>query len=150
MGQVTRTQFGCTKTVTLTNAEIIAASVAAIEIVPGVSGKILVPVLGILRFDWVADMGDVDAAIVVNVDVNAQSPSFDFELHAYKNADVLFASGSSQFLPMFAEAPYNTESLAVADYAGLPLQLFIDNNGTPLSGGDPGNRLIVQVDYLVI
>lgn len=157
MGRITRTQFGCTKTIEITNAEIITASDdGSLLAVPGIPGKIMFPLCAFLRFDWVADLADVDAGGFLALGV---LPLSDGNLTLFQiagTAQDIFAPGESIAVPfgIQSDATDWVDSVSVLDLAtfgGQGLYFSIDNNAAgPYSGGDPLNKFTLETHYMVI
>src|SRR5262245_10143041 len=60
MGQVTRTQFGCSKAIRLTNAQVIALPTTPFDIVAPRAGWQFVALAAMVRLNWTADYTNID------------------------------------------------------------------------------------------
>lgn len=157
MGQLTRTQFGFTKTVRLTAAEIIAAfqgsDTASIILLDGEPGRIWFPVMGNIRSHWVADFSNIDGSCLFGVGVvdplgAAGGPAI---FQSRGSAADFFASGASVVVPLGISNGSTlwgdgaTPVFDTATYENQPLVLLIDNQAAgPFADGD-GTTLDVKI-----
>jgi len=156
MGQITRTNFGLTKTRVLTNAEVIHLPTTAIEVVAAIPGVILVPVLCVAHLVWVADYSNIDANAILSIQVGT-TPVIVWTEAGQAGVNNLLAIGenSTSFSELVGAVQVSQSvglsGFADADVVGQPLTIGIDNGaGGILHDGDPGNSLSVTVFYNAI
>lgn len=144
MGRVTRTNFGLSKIIELTDAEIKAWADSFVEAVPKIQGRVLQPyMVCFILSPWVADYTAIDGA--ANISINTPTTEF---APITLGAGAILAQGKSTVLwcdvgRELDFLPYDLNALV-----SQPLNLYFDNNGTtPLTGGDASTRLIIQTFY---
>lgn len=164
---VTRTRQGLTRRTVLTNAQILALPTTSLsvpfgfELVPaqGVN-RVIVPMQAIVEFVWVADYTNIDGSAILMIDIGGAGLSFMSP--ARNNPDGFV----SQILAPGANALNTFQPLSVvpatgltapqtqvppANVVNLPVTLAVFNLAAgDLTGGDPGNSLIVTVFYNVV
>ena len=155
MGQVTRTNFGLTKTRVLTNAEIINLPLTGIEIVPAIANSILVPVSVGCFLDWSVDYASIDANASIRIgDVLAFCQLVE---DTFTSVSDLLAAGEDAFA--IIPPTLNTGgaggiatgvSLRSQFLVNHPLKIFADNGVTGIfTGGDAATSMTVTIYYNV-
>lgn len=144
MGKITRTNFGLTKTVTLTNAQILSFCNSPVEIAPALSDAVYVGIGAYLLCDHSA--GDY----VVN---GGSSILFSALGLAAVDAGSILVSGSVR--EVFVPGTSFLTGVSSADAAGgpsnnLPLTISGLNGGGEFSGGNVLNSLRVTIFYNVV
>ena len=158
MGQVTKTNFGLTKIVTLTNAQVINLPSTPIELIAAIPGAIVYPISAWMRLTWVADYGAIDAASALQVCWGFDSSSSLVSIvERVGGISELLSAGKnrSAFMGIFStiSAPpmFAVSSMDDNECVNVPVVLALDNGGgaATLSGGNAGNSLKVAVFYNV-
>ena len=158
--QVTRTRQGLTSRTVLTNAQVKALPTTPVQLIPPQgTDRAIVAIIGTLELVWVADYTNLDA----DSRLFFESSNFfsqlipAFETHG-SGMSAIFAAG----IPTYSVAPAYTNQdgaknliqnsgYALNQVSNLGMILYIDNQAAGnLTGGDPGNSLIVTVFYNVV
>lgn len=164
MGKITRTNFGCTVTARLTNAQIVsvtgAASTYELVAAPG-AGKSFVFISAVIRFICVASYTNIDAndaalaisagSIISTGLYNSATPQSDFS--------TFFAPGPND-ITVFLGTPFNTQNrpdpwgtgagpYGTSNIENQALALQIYNGAGAFTGGDSGNHLTCTVFYAI-
>lgn len=147
MGNVTRTRYGCSKTIQLTNDEIKALpTTLGAVLVPAIPDAVLQVIAAIVILSpWVADYTNIDPLAVIAVDITGPG----YWTPGYKDAAKVLAAGHAAFINWIDTFTFDDALTAIAN---LPIQLFSNNNNGmgDYTGGDPASILTVQVFYNVI
>ena len=142
MGQITRTNYGLTANLDITDAEMLALHDTPLEIVAGRAGTIWLPLM---------------IAVVSDTTAGAYATVADFQLGvtgaltewgSISLADSQLDSGANSF----AVSGTNLMGGIVvggpkSDVVGLPILISANANPT---GGDPSNRVSVRLFYMEI
>lgn len=158
MGQVTRTNFGLTKIVTFTDAQIKALPTVPQTVIaaPGAGRAIFAmpalvqPCLVSLSLDWTADYTNIDAALTIGFALTGGLVYCD-----------LLNAASKQFLAWGADVMWQISPADVqatgsdiqnwTDFENKPLVLNIKNGAAGnLTGGNAANVLKVTVFYCIV
>lgn len=160
MGKITRTNFGLHERVILTNDQVINLPLTPVVLLPGIPGKIVFQQASSLWLDWTADYGAIDANAVVFMGIDGMgvtvTPLEENSGVAVSTVTALLAEGHSTFITMSSVAKISggNDVLAVgfATSGGIGGNLILGafNNGVPFDGGDPANRLVVDIYYHVV
>lgn len=146
MGQITRTNFGCSKILSYNNAAIKALADRTVTLLAGIAGKIILPhIVCYTLKPWVADYTNIDVTANVEVNINGvfTPPTLTGGgLLAQGHANIIW----SELGRDYDGTPYNYNNLV-----GQPLTLTITNGGAgDFTGGDISTILTVQVFYEVL
>lgn len=146
MGQVTRTNFGCSKITQFSNAAIKALADATVNLVEAIPGAVLWPhVVTFILSPWVADYTNLDGAGNVNVNVGTAYTPPTFTLAG------LLAQGHANYVACEYGREYDFTPKNLADAMNKPITLNLDNNGSGLfTGGNATTVLTVQVFYEIL
>jgi hypothetical protein len=157
---VTRTRQGLTRRVVLTNAQIKALPATFIPVVLAAGvGRVLVAIQATFQLIWVADYTNIDANCALIVGIPGV---VDMLVPALENPNgvvsLLLANGAPSMGFTGIKSPIDaTPNLvmqagaAPASCENVPLQLIMSNGASGnLTGGDPGNSLIVNIFYNVV
>lgn len=132
---------------TIKHAQILTLPTTSIEVVPaqGVN-RAIIPMLATLQLVWVADYTNIDATAFMIVRLVSGPTDLEQFSEGLGDLSGLLAAGASAFSFM---APENNTGNSLPNNS--PLNLFLNNAlSGDLTGGDPGNRLIVTVFYNVV
>lgn len=145
MGRVTRTNFGLSKIVTLTDAQIKAwGDDSNVNIVPAITGRIIQPYLvAFILSGYVADYTNIDGG--ANVSFN--TPTTAYAAVTLGPAAIL-AQGQSNVIWCDIGREFDFLPYDLNDLVSQPLNVYFDNNAAgPLTGGDAGTILRIQTFY---
>lgn len=147
MGQVTRTNYGCSKITTFNNAEIKALPGTLPILVPAVLGKIILPhIVAYKLAPWVADYTNIDGASNVSVNVNPA----EYPVPTLTGAGLL-AQGQANVIWGEYSREFDFTPFDMAALISKPLLLVVTNGvAGPFTGGNATTVLAVQVFYDVI
>lgn len=125
------------------------------EVVQGISGKVLFPVWGYIKFNWFANYSNVDAGCYAGV-----SPVVDTEIDAkpfmtFVSFDADFL-GSSKSMYSIGGTGVDGDSLITTAYdglnaTGLGLKLRCVNGAAGVfTGGDARNNIVGKIGYIAL
>jgi hypothetical protein len=146
MGQVTRTNFGITKVIQFTNAQIKALPGTTPTLVAAITGKVILPhIISYILSPWVADYTNIDVAANVGVNINS----------AYTPPTLtgagMFAQGHANILWTNVGRDYDYTPVNLATVLSQPLVLVVTNGAAgDFTGGDATTILTIRVFYEVL
>jgi hypothetical protein len=132
------------KTVIFDNTAVLNLPVDGLVLTPVLyAGKVIVPVHMSMTFLWAADVtGMVDNGRSILIDWLG----FDHINWTFVKQSIFAAGGSRcQAGNINASLHYNP----LNECANLPVIMHTDNGGNPFTGGDPANRLICELSYIL-
>lgn len=158
--QVTRTNVGLTERTVLTNAQIKALPTTFIPIVPAPgAGRVIIPIQATFQLIWVADYTNIDAnaALIVGIPgvIVLLVPAFEnpggvVSLLLANGAPSMGFSGIQSVIDATPNLTMQAGMLP-ASCENVPIELILANAASGnLTGGDPGNSLIVTTFYNVV
>jgi hypothetical protein len=146
MGRITRTNFGITKIVQFTNAQIKALPGTTPTLVAAIAGKVILPhIISYILSPWVADYTNIDGAANVGVNINgAYTPP------TLTGAGLL-AQGHANIIWQNTGRDYDYSPVNLATVISQPLVLVVTNAAAgPFTGGDPSTILTIRIFYEVL
>jgi len=146
MGQRTRTNFGVSKSVTLTHAQILTLPTVPITLVAAIPGGVILPhLISWILTPWVADYTNIDGTSNFGVNINgAYTPP------TLTGAGML-AQGHANILWQNTGRDYDYTPVNYATVLNKPLVTVVTNGALGnFTGGNATQSLYIQIFYEVL